>query len=63
MDDDDVLAFGSVLLIFFAGFTIGTIPPEKGQATLNHFEKAPVCVEQKVGLDTIEKCYKLVEVK
>lgn len=49
--------------LFFCGIFVGMLPSEKGQDVIDHFEKAPVCVEQKVGKDLIKKCYKLEEVK
>lgn len=55
MTDDIVILF-FLAVIFFAGFGIGLDSDEKILA------KFPICIEKKVGLAVIKKCYAVVEV-
>jgi hypothetical protein len=32
------------------------------QDTINRFEKSPICIEQKVGIEVVRNCYTLTKV-
>lgn len=56
--------FFALLLGGLLGFVIGIgVSPTLDKEAIEKFSKGPVCMEAKVGLDTIKKCYIIKETK
>lgn len=56
---DGFFTFICLIVIFGFGFALGF---PGNQTIIDSFEKAPVCIEQKVGTETIKNCYTLQKV-